>query len=231
MNSRFSIRFPSMLIAAGLIVAVTGASAQAGFVTWQYAGQVTSVQDDNNLLGGAVGEGSPFSGTFTFDPDASAIEAPIYREAIMDATGMVESIPFSGPTDFLNSILVLNDFPSSGFDNYSMQASVHLLGRDLVATISLRDNEGGMLTSDALLSIPPPFELIDNAGFTLSSILEDFTVIGKVTGVHLVPEPATFGMLAIGTLALLRRKPCNASQRLHTRKKRSKTLFPLVETS
>ena len=63
-----------MLVAAGFVVALGGGIVQAGFVTWEFAGEVTSVEDDLNLLGGQVSVGSPFSGIYTFDPDTPDID-------------------------------------------------------------------------------------------------------------------------------------------------------------
>ncbi|MGD2111093.1 MAG: hypothetical protein PVI86_17080, partial [Phycisphaerae bacterium] len=41
--------------------------ANAALITWEFGGRITSVHDVNDVLGGQVSVGTPFSGSFAFE--------------------------------------------------------------------------------------------------------------------------------------------------------------------
>jgi len=126
MNRRsvFAIAIGSLM--AGVVVD----PALAGLVTWAFTGEITSVFDRNNLLGGAVTVGSPFSGSFTFESTTEPTEpgGGFYDDALTSIAGEVGDSVFIGPADMHNSISILNDFQSAGFDHYGILIGVDFLG-------------------------------------------------------------------------------------------------------
>jgi len=233
MNRRFSIRFPSMFLAAGFIVVLGDASARAGFVTWEFAGEATSVQDDTNLLGGAVTVGSPFSGTFTFDPDATDSDPHprrgFYEESIIDFSGAIATVPFWGPVGNRNSIEVKNGFGSPTLDSFSVRPDVRIVGVDLDVTIGLFDSSGIVFGSDALPVLPPDLDFFSTRRFILFDQSEtlSFRVAGDVSSLAVIPEPSTFALLGLGSVLVARRFRSSRRRMRHSAGSRSLAFFLL----
>jgi len=181
------------------------AAARAGPVTWQFAGQVTSVRDLDGLFAGAVEVGSPFFGSYTFEsttPDDSPDfpSSGLYLNAISDVHGEVGVLEFAFRPLTQSVIGVTDDSVSGGYDSYVFAGGLFLAGRPASFGVVLRDDEGDVLHSDQLLLVPPPLDMFERREFSISDPLERFGINGVVT--QLVPEPLTLTLLALGALML-----------------------------
>ena len=186
----------------------SAAPAMADYVIFAFEGEITSVEDDDNLLGGAVTVGSPFSGSYTFDsltPDSDPHpRRGLYWDAIIEISGDIAGIPFSGPVGERNSIEVQNDFASTTLDGYVVRPDVDLLGLDMDIIIALVDDTGAAFSTDHLPNSPPDLELFNTRHFALFDASESvpLRLYGNVTSLTLVPEPATLLMLGVAALML-----------------------------
>ncbi|MGB2984276.1 MAG: PEP-CTERM sorting domain-containing protein [Phycisphaerae bacterium] len=196
-----------MILGMIVLMAFVG-TVRASPVTFEFVGEITSVRDDDNLLGGAVTAGSPFSALYTFESSTEPTTpgGGLYNGAITAVSGHVGEIPFLGPVGSSNSILILDDTPSGGFDNYSSFVGVELLGETLGFRVNLRDSTGNIFTSNSLPLFPPALEFLDpdSTGFRLGNSSEDLELVGDITA--LVPEPATLLLLGFGALGVTRRR-------------------------
>ncbi|UCC31348.1 MAG: PEP-CTERM sorting domain-containing protein [Phycisphaerales bacterium] len=200
------------------ILALRANPVSAELVTFEFAGEVTHVWDDDGLLGGAVTGGSPFSGLYTFEsttPDSDPDEPRhgLYNDAIMLVSGDVAGISFAGPAGTLNAIEVL-DFPDTSFDKYRVFAEITLLDIGLDLSLSAHDASGTAIQSESLPITPPDLALF---GFTMFSVFDGSEAIplgidGQLTS--LVPEPVT--LVLFGTVGLLvsrrRRTPISVNE-------------------
>ena len=117
--------------------------------------------------------------------------------------GVVGAAAFFGPVGS-DSIYVINDSDASFFDNHSADGYVDFLGQEVFLVLSLRDDDGRMLTSRALPLVPPSLDLAELAEFKLTSNDAPLAVVGDLTSLTLVPEPGSLSSLAIGAFTLLR---------------------------
>ncbi len=184
----------------GLLLGPGIGASRAGPITWEFSGEIFSVSDANDLLGGAVVEGTPFSGSFTFestvmDSDPEPLLG-FYEDVILDIRGQVGGLAFSGPVGG-NSITVVN----SDLDRYLLDARVGFLGEQLDFLL-LAPSSGDLFADTSLPLVPPDF---DSVGPPLRFIIADRTEVlplsmqGFVS--VLVPEPGT-AILIAGALAL-----------------------------
>ncbi len=203
------------VLIGGAMVGIGASSATASLITWEFAGEITSVFDENDLFAGTVFVGSPFSGSFTFEsttPDSSPTNpsSGFYVDAITLVSGRVGGFSFLGPTDSGASFHVSNDNPANGFDGFSVGAPVDLFGETSRMSLLFTDITGAIFDRDSLPNLPPALDLLDPARFRLSTPVETFDLFGQIT--LLVPDPGTAALLGVGALALVRRR--------HTRSER-----------
>ena len=198
-----------LTIAVGALGFVVSAHPALGrLITFEFAGEVTYVQDDNALLPDGVGLGSSFSGSYTFEsttPDSSPDRptSGLYEGAIVAVAGEVGHVVFAGPTGTHNSISVLNDFIPGGFDHYAADAYVDFLSKTLKFSVTFRDESGTVFLDDSLPLFPPPRESLGPVGFWLNASSEEFSMRGEV--ISLVPEPGTVVLVGLGVLLARRR--------------------------
>lgn len=195
-RSVFAIAIGSLI--AGVVVD----PALAGLVTWEFTGEVTSVFDRNNLLGGAITVGSPFSGSFTFESTTKPTEpgGGFYGDAITDISGQVVDLPFHGPISSIdfNFLLVEDNIPHSGDDQYLVRTAAEFLDETVAFGLSLIDTSGTVFSNRILPLSPPALELFTSTEFKLSPVSESFLVVGEVTSI--VPEPMSLILLGVGVL-------------------------------
>ena len=80
-----------------LVLLAATIPANAGPVTWEYAGEITAVNDYIDLFGSAITVGTPFSGYFTFEsstPNSSTDSTGRYEDAILDTAGQIGDLAF-----------------------------------------------------------------------------------------------------------------------------------------
>ncbi len=191
------------------MVCILTSLARASPVTFEFAGEITGVFDPDNLLQGAVVIGSPFSGGYTFE-STTADSQPhpsqgVYDGSILSISGQVGTLTFYGPVGGRNSIEVRDE--SLGADSYAVRPDVLFAGVDLDLLLYVADPTAGALPGDQLLLVPPDLSLFTQTDFGIWDASEQIPLglSGRITSI--VPEPLTAALLAVGALAL-RRKRC-----------------------
>jgi hypothetical protein len=179
-------------------------------VTWEFAGNLTRVDDNAGLFGGSVSIGDPFSGSYTFDSetpdsDPGSITRGLYENAVSGASGNFGAASYSFVSGADNVIEVL-DFPGIGVRSYRALFSVEILGEQLDLSLYFQDPTGAVFLDDSLPVSPPDLEPLDLAKIELFDGSErlDVTIVGQFTTV--IPEPATVVLLAVGALLTVRRR-------------------------
>ncbi len=173
---------------------------RAGPITWEFSGEIFRVSDANDLLGGTVIDGTPFSGSFTFestvtDSDPGSLIG-LYEDVVLEIHGQVGGLEFSGPLGG-NFIRIRN----SSTDLYRVDADVEFLGQQLDFGL-VAPRPSGLLADTSLPLVPPDFEGFGGPlTFSIADRTEvlEFGISGHVNVI--VPEPATALFLA-GTLVL-----------------------------
>lgn len=194
----------------------------AGPITFEFAGEVTFIGDEDNVLGDGVSLGSPFSGSFTFesttpDVDPSQQLRAIYEDTITDVSGLLADLAFSGPIGGGNFIaLVLDGFFGTSSDEYTVRSGIELLGQPARFRLTLVDGTGTAFSDDSLLIDAPDPVDFERATFNLFSEASDFSfsVGGELTA--LIPEPMTVVLLGVGAAFLITRRPTHP-ERVRTR--------------
>ena len=193
----------------GLVAGMAGLSpAEGALITFEFGGQVTSIDDPQGLLQGLVEVGQAYSGLYTFDsasPDMSADNSEVGRYACV-----------RGGTDVTLGNLMISPEDSHVYvgnhtrgDIYGLSAGPTTSG-DLTVSefgFQLRENTGGVFPDDALPLVPPELNQFSFRSFGLMAgpvTGLEFTIIGNVT--YLVPEPGSFLFLMTGAVSLMMRR-------------------------
>lgn len=185
--------------AASLALAARPGTSGGEEVTWNFAGELTTVSDPNGHLGGSVTVGSLVSGSYTFDlstPDDLPGDPTRgkYTDAITAVSGQVESLSFLGPAGPTNVVHVSDGY--LGGDFYRLSTDVDLQGIPLELEITLSDPLALVFSSDGLPVEPPALEDLDYARIGFNSQIDEIILSGDLTS--LVPEPATLLPVALG---------------------------------
>lgn len=197
------------IMLAALAVCTLAPKAPAGLVTWEFGGDITSVYDENDLLGGQVGVGTPFSGSFTFESTAADLASGPYTgdyPALTDFVchvGEFTLLDAFGPGD---GIIVGNGSPTMPWDAYILHLEAQFIEQRVFIELGLRDSTGAALSSDALPLHPLDLGAFDRTVFLVRSDEEIplFILEGNVTS--LIPEPATLLLLGAGAAVALARR-------------------------
>lgn len=198
---------------------------RGGPVTWQFTGEITRVSDPLNLLGGGVEVGSPFSGSYTFEssiPDSQPDPRQgIYNGAVVDVSGIVGVVPFSGPhASRVNRFRI--DDATGGFerDHYALQVGITFVGQTLDFELFMVGGHTSALLNDALPILPPDLNLFEFRGLGISDTLEQVPILIDATLTSVVPEPTMIVMLLVGAVcasAVSRKRRCIPGARRHPR--------------
>lgn len=196
-----------LLFFVALATSILAAPAPGGLVTWQFGGEIQQVRDTNNVLGGALSTGSPFSGSLTFDPltpdtDGDA-GVSAFQNPLLDLSGSFGNIAFSGPVSGISSIGITNGPPGSD-DIFSLSSSVFLDDQWLNFLLTLTDSSGTAFSSDSLSAVPPDLGLFDSTTIRLLRQTNDLTIDSELT--VLTPDPGTLWLLSVGAAVVLRRR-------------------------
>ena len=189
-------------------LAVAGPQAVGDLITFEFAGEVTSIYDPEGLIGDAVTLGSPLSGLYTFEsttPDTRPSQSSrgLYDGAITHLAGHVGAMDFSMAPDSSNEVDVWNGLTSEA---YQVDRGIQMAGRAPGFQLNLAQSSGSAFEDDSLPLSPPDLSLFDSTRFLISTGTEGygFSLSGELTS--LVPEPSTLALLALGAWATLRRR-------------------------
>ena len=204
--------------ALALLVIILPAICQATTITIGFTGVVDSIDDPHNLLNNGVEENASISGFYTYDSETSDSTPELTWNGLYRHTtslyGMsltISDLTFqTNSTDVYFDIQIENDFDGIPKDRYRVVSYNNLPLDDLyIDRLSwwLDDSSGDAISSIELPDTPP--DLLawqDNLlSITGPSGSETFEIIGHVTDVWLIPEPATMLLFGLGGLFLRRR--------------------------
>ena len=185
----------------------TGAYPATGYpVTFEFAGEITHVWDDDGLLGGAVTVGSPFSGLYTFEsttPDSDPHEPRrgLYEGSLLAVSGSTGGLSYLGPQGFQNLIEVTDPF-----DSYIVKTEVAFVDETLEFFLRLGDSTGTAFSSDFLPLSPPDLSDFDATRFAIFDESEAIPLSIQGAFTSFVPEPAAVVFVGIGLCLLSRRR-------------------------
>jgi len=191
----FAGRFTTAI--AILALTFIAAHVHGAIITWEFAGEVTVVDDPQGTLGGRVQVGDPLAGTYTFDstmPDAWPYEDPTYARYYSGASGIAVSIGnlmVNGPAPNCFMTVVNRDDEDrltvfgGGFESNEIRIAEFAIGfRDLTASV---------FSSEALPLVPPDLNDFSIHAFSLqgsapdSSCTVQFQFGGTISS--FTPEP------------------------------------------
>jgi hypothetical protein len=181
----------------------------AAVVTWEFAGQITSVYDENDLLGGQVGIGTPFSGSFAFEsttPDSLSGPNTGAYAALTTFVGDIGDIAVPGASPLDGWITVGNGSANMVSDDLGVRLWGELLSNRALIDLSFTDESGAVFDSSALPLAPPDLAAFDRATFVVRSDeeLPLLRIEGTIT--TLVPEPSMLLLMVSASVFALARK-------------------------
>jgi len=190
-------------------------AARAGPVTFQFAGEITRVRDPDNLLGGAVTIGSPFSGSYTFESATPDVDPDprrgLYEGALLDVLGQVGALGYHGPRGERNAIEVRDGFAGQGLGDefYQIRSDLVVGGLELDFGLGFGGVGGDVLGGDALPIIPPDITRFESREFYIFDSSENVPIGlgGEIKSLTLVPDSGTLLLLLVGMGLLGTRQP------------------------
>ncbi len=189
----------ALLVALGLAYLSGPGTADAAMVGYRFSGVITNSTDGQNIMGGDLSPGTPFSGWITFDSNTPDLytdtDSGYYRPAVgtmrinLGSKVLVAKAPSLGVIlhNYLGGdqiILGATQFQSSEIDFESMK-------------IGLTDWTGSALWSDNLPSQPLELSQFDEYGFGLIGWSAPFKGGGSLTTFTTIPEPAVGWLLLL----------------------------------
>ena len=188
-NDRAKWMVPALLV-AGLAVL----PARGDLVTWEFEGVLTFVNDYTGFLGPSVYVGAPFSGQLTFEsstPDTvpSDPRRGVYLGAGKALGGTIgDNLFIADPASSID-IRVACDELGTGDDSIWIGTRIRISGQPIQFALTLIDDDGLMLPSDALPLEPPSLSLMDVRTMSMGSEPLGLLIFGALT--RLVPEPSS----------------------------------------
>jgi len=186
----------------GAVVCLWPVSAEADLITIAFGGQVASVSDPQDVLGGAVTVGQAYSGQYTFDSETPDLwtQYPDVGKYSCVYEGLVVNIGSLIVTPATSWVFVSN---GSHGDGYGAQVDRTTSGSLVVTELgfSLHESTGTVFMNKLLPLTPPDLNLFPERYFSILAgpvTGEEFSIRGDVTYLVLVPEPCCLILLATG---------------------------------
>jgi hypothetical protein len=213
--SALSMRASAIVAVAVCVLCPAGADAQT--VSFTFSGTLYSVDDPATLLPGDIVEGTPFSGTVTYDianvtdhnignPNVGAywFQGAAQNDFAMTVMIGSHTISYVAAPSLPNYVEVVY----SSYHGLSYSARYPLLDGatppgilgDWDLSLSLNDGSGTALNSTAIPSFVPSLASFNSAQlyFTAYNGSDAYALYGDVTTLTPVPEPATASLICIG---------------------------------
>ncbi|MCB9849789.1 MAG: hypothetical protein H6817_03710 [Phycisphaerales bacterium] len=202
-------RWPIQSVAAILILTAITTPAAGTVLTIEFDGVIDFVED-TLPFSDTIGIGTPFEGSYSYDSDTP-------DNFPNDPTAGGYSFPNSsmsfkiGDLAFSTPDLRMTIWDISLFDVYEVSNSSPFSAHGVdwgLARITLRDDTGTALASDALPVNAPDLEDFDFARALLLRRIDqrESSIKGTVTSIRLVPEPGTLTFLATGLFLCAHRR-------------------------
>jgi len=212
----FAGRFTTAI--AILALTFIAAHVHGAIITWEFAGEVTVVNDSQGTLGGRVQVGDPFSGTYTFDstmPDTWP-DDPGYGSYDSGASGMhldIGELQITAPGSDC-SLWVSNGSDKDGVGIFAGGFASDGI-QILELPLRFRDAPTSLFSDDSL-----PLTCPDVNVFGQRTLFIDGYVLGNpnarflITGVtrSLIPEPDSLLLLFLLGISLVKHKPSRVSK-------------------
>jgi hypothetical protein len=210
------------LALAGALVLVAGAAGAAP-ITVSFTGVVTMLTDDDGLLDGSVSVGTPYSGTFSYDPAllSDSEPSPSFGTYEIDASTFfslslsVGSYTITFDPNATGTITMANNAGTVPQDQYTLTldevAGFESLPGTLTGTflqLLLRDLSQTALSSDALTGVPYTDVAWNSRRLQLGAEIDSEAFVDIEGTVTFVPESGTLLLLgaAVAALVLARRR-------------------------
>lgn len=197
-----SLPIPVVLVVVLSTLLTRAGLARAHLVTFEFSGEVTEVIDGSGVLADDVRVGDSFFGTYTYESTWTDSEPdPAVGFYASPTFGMLVSVGALSLTSGSNNFVEVGD--RSAWDGIFLGAmdftSDGLVISGMVAYIY--DGTSAVFFDDALPSSPPPFAAFDECFFQIEGYSPpdgdtSYTINGVID--TLVPEPASFALLAVG---------------------------------
>ncbi|UCG59908.1 MAG: PEP-CTERM sorting domain-containing protein [Phycisphaerales bacterium] len=218
------------IITAAVVVGISSVGVRpthAKLVTIAVTGEVTSVWDDFDRLEGKINVGDMITGVYVYDsstPD-SFPEDPVHGryEYYAPPCGIMLTVGgfvfMTDPDNVRFVVIIKDDFPDpreTSYDGYSVASynNLPLSNGAEVGDISLgAKGSTDIFTTDALPATAPDLDagwheggmgIRIYGGSRGGSSVGAFSIGGYVTSATVIPEPGTFILFALGSLALLK---------------------------
>ena len=211
-------RKTTIAIALSVLAGVLAVSAQAAPILVTYGGTITSVEDPDGLLGGAVVVGDTFSGSVVYDPETAVDQSENPRQGRYligtPVTGHLGQLLFESDKNTLVFVGDDTGYPPpvrdilrfSAFRDYYEPAGEGMLAFTNMEMLLV--GETWVFDSDALstefnlddFTVEQSFSIMRGPPPELLSSENEFEISGTVTSLAAVPELATLSLLALGVL-------------------------------
>lgn len=208
------IKKAEILAALLVILSLWTGSLRAELITIYLTAEVTYVDDLGNLLEGMVTVGDKITGSYSYDSDtldtnpSDEVGDYWHYNAPYGINLSAGTLAFQTDPDNVKFLVeVLNDH--TGIDGYLLRSYNNLplpsgIEVDHIAW-QLGDYSMNALSSAALPTSPPVLEDWDNDHLYITVGYKGSSII-SATVTSAVPEPATVLLLAIGSVALIKRR-------------------------
>jgi len=218
-------RFILIIVSWVAMLSFCPSLAEAKLVPIAFTGEIRHVADRFNFLEGRISVGDMITGIYIYDsstPDSDPAKyAGLYKHNTAPCGVMLTVGGFVFMTDPSNVDFVVrigNDSPAAygpadgyafaSINNLPLSNGVSGVSVDIIS-LSLPDSYGKALSSDELPTSAPiltDWEISSSSIFIQGLGDTPFAWDGRLTSVVLIPEPATFVLLGLAGLALLRKR-------------------------